>query len=176
MSPQIITCLVIFVASMAVYALNKLNMGVTAALTIMALLLTGCLAPETALAKFVDSNALILATMFIVAAGFGRTQLVNKLTDVIYKVGGGSFKRCLTLFLLMAWVLIPFAGVPWSGWPSSTPFCPPPASAAMSAPPRPCSPWGLWAASAYPSATGPSPICATTPFWKVMTSPATPLP
>lgn len=115
MSPQIITCLVIFVASMAVYALNKLNMGVTAALTIMALLLTGCLAPETALAKFVDSNALILATMFIVAAGFGRTQLVNKLTDVIYKVGGGSFKRCLTLFLLMAWVLIPFAGVPWSG-------------------------------------------------------------
>lgn len=112
MNMQMVICLVIFIISLIVYGINKLNMGVTAMLTMAALILTGCLDSKMALSKFADSNAIVLATMFIVAAGFSRTQLVNKLSSLIYKVGGGSFQKSLACFMLIVFIMMPFTGSP----------------------------------------------------------------
>ena len=72
METQVIICLAIFVLSLISYGLNKWNMAVTAMVTMTVLIVTGCLNPATALSKFSDSNAIILAAMFIVAHGFGQ--------------------------------------------------------------------------------------------------------
>lgn len=112
METQVIICLAIFVLSLISYGLNKWNMAVTAMVTMMILIVTGCLAPNTAISKFGDSNAIILAAMFIVAHGFGRTQLVDKVAEWVNRAAKGSFDRALTLMLLAVWVLTPFTGSP----------------------------------------------------------------
>ena len=94
MSSQIIVCIIIFALTLIVYGINKLSMGAVAMLSMSALILTGCLDAKSALANFANSNAVIMIGMFIVAAAFSRTQLVNKLSGLAYRAAGGDFYKC----------------------------------------------------------------------------------
>ena len=72
-----IICMVIFAATLVSYMLNKIPMWLTAMISLAALYFTGCIDASGALAGFSNVNTLLMATMFVVAAGFRRTSLVD---------------------------------------------------------------------------------------------------
>ena len=73
MTPLVI-CLIICALTMVSYVLNKIAMALTALLSMVAFILTGCLNPQTALGYFGNANGIMIVAMFVVAAGFTRTQ------------------------------------------------------------------------------------------------------
>ena len=82
MNTQMMICMVIFVATLFSYVMNKIPMWLTAMISLTALYFTGCIDAAGALAGFSNANTLLMATMFIVAAGFRRTSLVDGMCDV----------------------------------------------------------------------------------------------
>ena len=75
---------------MASYVWGKIPMGLTAMLSMAAFVLTGCLDPNTALGYFGNSNGVMMLSMFVVAAGFNRTQFVKKCAASVNKIAKGS--------------------------------------------------------------------------------------
>ncbi|WP_454950691.1 hypothetical protein, partial [Dialister invisus] len=70
MSTQMIVCFVIFVLTLMSYILNKIPMWLTAMISMTALYFTGCVDADSALVGFSNVNTILMATMFVVAAGF----------------------------------------------------------------------------------------------------------
>lgn len=112
MSTQMIICLVIFVITLVSYILNKIPMWLTSLLSLAALYVTGCMDANTALAGFANVNTILMATMFVVAAGFRRTSLVQKMVDGIQKLTRGSFRTAYFGYLLIAVLLTNFIASP----------------------------------------------------------------
>lgn len=71
-----IVCIVIFVLTLLSYILNKIPMWVTSMISLSALFLTGSIDANGALSGFANTNTILMATMFVVAAGFRRTSLL----------------------------------------------------------------------------------------------------
>ena len=69
MNTQMIICMVIFVATLISYMLNKIPMWLTAMISMAALYITGCIDDAGALSGLSNVNTLLMACMFIVAAG-----------------------------------------------------------------------------------------------------------
>ncbi len=70
MNTQMMICMVIFAATLISYMLNKIPMWLTAMISLTALYFTGCIDANGAMAGFSNVNTILMATMFIVAAGF----------------------------------------------------------------------------------------------------------
>lgn len=105
MSLTMVLCIVIFVVSLALYAINKLPMGVVGMATVVALALTGCLAPDDALSYFANSNVVMMASMFVVSAGLSATSLVDRFSKFVCRATGGSFRRTFLCYILLAEIL-----------------------------------------------------------------------
>lgn len=112
MTTQMIICMVIFAATLVSYMLNKIPMWLTALLSMAALYITKCVDATTALAGFSNANTLLMATMFVVAAGFRRTSLVSKMVNGIIKLTRGSFKTAYLGYILIAVILTNFIASP----------------------------------------------------------------
>lgn len=95
MNTQMIICMVIFAATLVSYMLNKIPMWLTAMISLAALYFTGCIDANGALAGFSNVNTLLMATMFVVAAGFRRTSVVDGLCNGIMKLPAAA-SRLLT--------------------------------------------------------------------------------
>ena len=59
-------CLIICVLTMISYVWGKLPMALTAMLSMVAFILTGCLDPKTALGYFGNTNGIMIVAMFVV--------------------------------------------------------------------------------------------------------------
>ena len=101
LTTQTTICLVIFVLAIASYLINKLPMAMTSLMAMFLLIVTGCIDPSQALANFSNSSAVIMASMFVVAAGLNRTQMVHKISNLVYKVSGGSFTKGMVGYVLV---------------------------------------------------------------------------
>jgi sodium-dependent dicarboxylate transporter 2/3/5 len=112
MSTQMIVCLVIFVLTLVSYILNKIPMWLTAIISLAALYFTGCVDEASALTGFSNVNTILMATMFVVAAGFRRTSLVSAMVSGITKVTRGSFRTAYFGYLLLAVLLTNFIASP----------------------------------------------------------------
>ncbi len=112
MNTQLVICIVIFVLTLVSYMLNKIPMWVTAMISMCALYITGCIDAAGALAGFSNVNTILMAAMFIIAAGFRRTSMVNTLCDFIMKLTKGSFKMAYLGYLLIALLLTNFISSP----------------------------------------------------------------
>ena len=86
MTTQMIFCLVIFIVTLLSYALNKIPMWLTSLLSVCALFVTNCIDADIALAGFSNVNTILMATMFVVAAGFRRTSMVDAMVNGIQMV------------------------------------------------------------------------------------------
>ncbi len=109
---QLTICLIIFVLTLVSYLLDKIPMEVTALGSMALLVLFGCLKLDVALSGFANPNVILMGAMFVVAAGFNRTQMVNKLVGLIYKMGGGSFNKMLAGYIVITAVLTQFIPSP----------------------------------------------------------------
>ena len=96
-----ILCLCCFVFLIIGYFLQKIPMGITAMGTVALLMLTGCLTAKDALAQFGTANVMVTLFMFIVATGLSRTQMANNISNLVYKVSGGSFVKCMAGYMLL---------------------------------------------------------------------------
>ena len=102
---QTTICLIIFLLVVISFLWNKISMGLTALIGMMLMVVTGCIDAETALAGFANSTTIMLATMFIVAAGFNKTQMVAKLSSLTKRVSGGSITKILLGYVLITALL-----------------------------------------------------------------------
>ena len=108
MNTQLIICLIVFVLTLASFIIGKISMATTSILAMLVLVLTGCLDPKTALSGFSNANTIIMASMFIIATGFGKTQMVKKLSTLVGKVSKGSFTVVLGGYVLINCLLCQF--------------------------------------------------------------------
>lgn len=101
-------CLIICVLTMISYVVGKLPMGLTAMVSMMAFVLTGCLEPATAAGYFGNPNGLMMMAMFVVAAGFNRTQFVRTVASSVNRIAKGSLIRVMFGYVLITMVLSQF--------------------------------------------------------------------
>ena len=112
MTTQMTVCLVIFAITLVSYILNKIPMWLTAMISMVALYFTGCVSEADALAGFSNVNTILMATMFVVAAGFRKTSLVDKMCSGIMKLTKGSFTLAYFGYILIALLLTNFIASP----------------------------------------------------------------
>ncbi len=105
-------CLIIFVLTIISFAVNYFSMATTALLSVMLLSITGCIDATGALGGFSNPNTIILVSMFIVSAGLNRTQMVKKMSGMVYKVSNGSFRWVLVGYVLITFLLGQFVKSP----------------------------------------------------------------
>ena len=112
MNNQMIICMVIFALTLLSYILNKIPMWLTAMLSMAALFITKCIDANGALSGFANTNTILMATMFMVAAGFRRTSLVETMCAGLLKLTKGSFKLAYIGYLVLAALLTNFIASP----------------------------------------------------------------
>lgn len=108
MTGQMWLCLAIFLFMIVGYVIGpnyKLTNGVIATATVAMIAWSGLIEPKAVLGNFATKNSLQIIGMFIVAAGFNRTQAVKKLTALVYKVSGGNYRKALAGYVLMGFLL-----------------------------------------------------------------------
>ena len=107
---QLTICLVIFVVTLVAFAFatKYVSLTVLSLISMAAMMVAGCLAPKEALACFSNSNAILMASMFIVSAGLNRTQMVNKISGFIARVSHGSFTKVLAGYVILTCILAQF--------------------------------------------------------------------
>lgn len=101
-------CLIICVLTMISYVIGKLPMGLTAMVSMLAFVLTGCLDPATAAGYFGNPNGLMMMAMFVVAAGFNRTQFVRTVASSVNRIAKGSLIRVMFGYVLITMILSQF--------------------------------------------------------------------
>ena len=105
MTQQMIICFVIFVVMIILFFTNKIPMSFTALGVMVVLVLFGCVDAGTAIGTFGSNTVITMASMFVVAAGLARTQMINKITKLLYKVTDGSFTKILASYVVITCIL-----------------------------------------------------------------------
>ncbi len=111
MSPLTI-CLIIFVLTVISYCWGKLSMATTALVSMMALVLFGCMTADEALAYFGNNNVVMIGGMCVVAAGFNRTKFCGSIADRISRMAKGSLTKVMAGYIILGVVLSQFIQSP----------------------------------------------------------------
>ena len=88
MTIQMGLCLAIFLFLILGYVFSKrlhTTLGVVAMCAIALTSFSGIVPAKTVLSNFANSNVILIVSMFVVSAGFGKTQAVHKLSQMVYK-------------------------------------------------------------------------------------------
>lgn len=102
---QATICLIIFFATIVFYMSNKWPLALVSLTSMVLLTVTGCLTPSDALANFSNSSVVIMGSMMVIAAGLNRTQMLHKITNLVYKVSGGSFVHGMIGYCLVTFAI-----------------------------------------------------------------------
>ena len=101
-------CIIICVATIAAYVYGKPSLACVALGSLCAFVITGCLDAKEALGYFGNANIVMIGGMFVVAAGFNRTQFVQKIASRISEMSQGSLTKILTGYVLLSMILSQF--------------------------------------------------------------------
>ncbi|WP_296971770.1 SLC13 family permease [Tepidanaerobacter sp. EBM-38] len=112
MSTQLIICIIIFVMTLVSYILNKVPMWITSIGSMLLLVLTGCLKSASALSGFSNPNTILMAGMFVVAAGLRKTTFVKALCSFIMRITNGSFTKAYFGYIIITALLSNFISSP----------------------------------------------------------------
>jgi di/tricarboxylate transporter len=93
--------LILLVAAIAMFAINKPRMDAVALIMLTALPFTGVLSMGEALAGFSDPNIVLIAALFVIGDGLVRTGVARRLGDWLMTRAGGSETRLLVLLMLV---------------------------------------------------------------------------
>lgn len=107
---QMTLCIIIFVVTLIGFAFGSSYVSITtlSLISMMVMVVTGCLDTETALSGFANTSTILMASMFIVAAGLNRTQMVNKVSAYICRISKGSFTKVLAGYVILTCILAQF--------------------------------------------------------------------
>lgn len=102
---QMTITLLVFLFMVISFSLNKIPMALTSMIGMLVLVITGCVESSTALGNIGSNTVITMISMFIIAAGLNRTQMINKLSKVVHKVSKGSFTMVLASYVLVTFLL-----------------------------------------------------------------------
>ena len=108
MTAQMFLCLGIFLFMMLGFLFAKklhTSLAVVSICTIVLVSFSGIIPAREVLSKFSNHNILLIAGMVVVSAGFSRTQAVNKLSGLVYKISKGSFGMQMLGYSVLAFLL-----------------------------------------------------------------------
>lgn len=105
MDMQMTVTLIVFLFMIVSFSLNKLPMALTSIIGMLVLVVAGCVDSKTALGNMGSNTVVTMISMFIIAAGLSRTQMVNHLSKLVYKVSKGSFTKVLAGYVLVTFIL-----------------------------------------------------------------------
>ncbi|MCI9487923.1 MAG: hypothetical protein HFI64_13375 [Lachnospiraceae bacterium] len=107
---QMTICMIIFVLTLIGFAVGSkyVSLATIALIGMLAMVFTGCLDAKTALGGFGNSSAILMASMFIVAAGLNRTQMINHISKSICRISKGSFTKVLAGYAILIAILTQF--------------------------------------------------------------------
>lgn len=99
MNPDLIIVLLLLLATIIMFALNRPRMDAVALIMMTALPLTGVISVPEALAGFSDPNIVLIAALFVIGEGLVRTGVAQRLGDLLVQRAGRSEARLI--FMLM---------------------------------------------------------------------------
>ena len=102
---QMAVTLIVFLFMIVSFSLNKLPMALTSIIGMLVLVVAGCVDSKTALGNMGSNTVVTMISMFIIAAGLSRTQMVNHLSKLVYRVSKGSFTKVLAGYVLVTFIL-----------------------------------------------------------------------
>ena len=105
-------CLIICALTIAGFIWGKWSMATVSMCSFILFIITGCVEANTALANFGNTNGIMLMSMFVVAAGFRRTQFVNVVANSVNKLAKGSITKVMAAYVLITIVLSQFIQSP----------------------------------------------------------------
>jgi di/tricarboxylate transporter len=100
-----IICFIICVLTVISYVWGKFSLATTAITSMMALLLFGCLEPADVLGYFGNGTGIMIVAMFIVAAGFNKTQFVKNISRGITHIAKGNLTKVMAGYVLVGILL-----------------------------------------------------------------------
>lgn len=112
MNAQLVICMVIFLATIISFMSGKLTLACTAITSMVLYMLTGCISGKEVLGYISNGNAVLIVTMFIVAAGFNRTKFVKQISGSIVNMAQGSVSKVLIGYVIICVVLNQFITSP----------------------------------------------------------------
>lgn len=108
MSLEMWITLAILVAAIVLFITERLRVDVVAVCVLLALMLTGILTTEEALAGFSSPSVLSIAFLFIVGGAVFQTGLAAVIGDRILKIGGTDETRLLVILMVTIAVMSAF--------------------------------------------------------------------
>ncbi len=110
MTPQIALCLVLCVITFGCYLFSKWSQATVAMLSMVAFMLTGCLKPATVLNNLGNQTIIMMASMFLVSAGFQKTQTIRKMANFVNRIAKGSFTKVMAGYIIMTFLICQLIG------------------------------------------------------------------
>ncbi len=101
MPSDLVTVLAILVAALVLFVSDRVRLDLVALLVVVALVLSGVLTPQQALAGFADPLVVMIAALFVVSGAMVETGLAAAVGAWIARVAGGGAVR-LTAALMTA--------------------------------------------------------------------------
>lgn len=99
MSTSMTICLVIFALMIIGFIVGKTPMPLTALTAMLLLVITGCLDSSAMLSCIGNTTVITITSMFVIAAGLNRTQMVKKVSGLVQKISGDSFFQGIAVLL-----------------------------------------------------------------------------
>lgn len=105
-------CLAICALTVAGFIWGKWSMATVSLCSMMLFIMTGCIEPNAALANFGNTNGIMLMSMFVVAAGFRRTQFVHTVSGSVNRLAKGSIRKIMAAYIIITIILAQFIQSP----------------------------------------------------------------
>lgn len=102
LSQEVVIVLGILGAAIALFGLGRPRADIVAVLVVLALTLSGVLAPQEALAGFGNPVVVLIAAVSIVAEGLVETGVAYRLGETVMTIGGSNEARLITLVMVLA--------------------------------------------------------------------------
>ena len=101
MTGDILLVLGLLLATILLFASDRLRMDFVAILVLLALMMSGLLAPKEALAGFGDPLVVLIAGLFVIGEGLFRTGVAFAIGNWLLGVAGNSETRLFVLLMLV---------------------------------------------------------------------------
>ena len=96
MDMQVMICFAITILLMVLFIWNPYkSIATTTVLGILLYFVTGCVDEEAIIQSFGNTTGLLTCTMFVVSAGFNKTQFVRRIAELVHRVSNGSLAKVM---------------------------------------------------------------------------------
>lgn len=106
----LLICLIICLLTIIGYIWERYSLGTVASVSMILFLITGCISAKDMLGNLSNSNVVMVLSMFVVSAGFNRTQFVKMIGRSVNVLAKGNITKIMAGFILASILAATFTG------------------------------------------------------------------